>query len=172
MSNFSVCFVCCQAWMSAWVRRAAHLCLQVNCLSLPSSCSFFCLWHICTSLLLNRLGLEDNKSSGEAMEPLWESLRTGRRAICQELNGYGCIFCTAGEWETLKDFEIQSLSSFLWFCDDEILSQWELFCFTWIRVRLYLLLWNNNSLCAAFSRTKGSTRYHSVLSNSHSVVLQ
>lgn len=140
--------------------------LQVGCLS-P-----FRLGHVRTTLLLKRLGLEDNKSPGEAVELPWGSLRKGRRTICQELCGYDCMFLRAGEWEALKDSECQSLSSFLWFHSNQRLSQGQLFSFTWIRARLYLLSWNNNSLYITFSRTKGSTRYRSLLSKPHSTVFQ
>jgi len=99
-------------------------------------------------------------------------LRVGRRTICQELHGYGCISLRAGEWESLKDFESQSFSTLLWFCNNQRLFQWQLFSFTWIRARIYLLLLNNISPWIAFSRTKGSTRYCSVWNKSHSAVLQ
>lgn len=70
-----------------------------------------------------KIGLEANKSPGEATELPRGSLRMGRGTICQELRGYGCMSLRAGEWEALKDFESQCLSSFLWFCGNQRLSQ-------------------------------------------------
>lgn len=90
---------------------------------LPSSCSSFHLGHSCTSLLLKGLGLEDSKLSGEAVELPWGSLRMARRTFWQDLHGYGCFSLRAGGWKALKGFESQSLSSFLWFCDYQRLSQ-------------------------------------------------
>lgn len=117
MSNFSSCLVCCWAWTDhVGVESCPPLghqgCLhglQVGCLSLPACCSSFCLVCICTTLLLKRFGLEDNKSPGEAVEMSWRILRM-RRTICQELHGFGYISLRVGEREALKDFK--SLMSF------------------------------------------------------------
>lgn len=73
-------------------------------------------------LLLKRLAWRPINHLGRPQNYLGQ-LKDGRGTICQELRGYGCMSLRAGEWEAPKDFESQSLSSFLWFCDNQRLSQ-------------------------------------------------